>query len=193
MKLLRLFLSFGWEGEDRIFIDMIEQGIMPEKGAYLDVGAHHPFKASNTALLYMRGWSGINVDIINERLFKWFRRRDKFIYGYVMADVSYYFPNKLFTSDVDVAQDRLGKGWECSVTTGIPNIDPKQFKDYTLLCLDIDGGDYKVLRALMEVYQPPFICAENILEEQRTIDYYLESLNYKKCCQTLHNGIWKKN
>lgn len=32
------------------------------KPSYLDIGAHHPFELSNTALLYARGSRGINVE-----------------------------------------------------------------------------------------------------------------------------------
>lgn len=31
-------------------------------GFYVDVGAHHPKRYSNTALLYERGWHGINIE-----------------------------------------------------------------------------------------------------------------------------------
>jgi hypothetical protein len=33
-------------------------------GFYIDVGAHHPFRYSNTHMLYRRGWRGINIDPI---------------------------------------------------------------------------------------------------------------------------------
>lgn len=33
-----------------------------QKGIYVDVGAHHPFRYSNTAYLYTKGWSGVNID-----------------------------------------------------------------------------------------------------------------------------------
>jgi FkbM family methyltransferase len=33
-----------------------------ETGSYVDVGAHHPTELSNTALMYQRGWRGVNVD-----------------------------------------------------------------------------------------------------------------------------------
>jgi hypothetical protein len=32
------------------------------KGFYIDVGAHHPFRFSNTALFYKKGWQGINIE-----------------------------------------------------------------------------------------------------------------------------------
>ncbi len=51
--------SFAQEGEDLILSRMF--GSMAA-GFYVDVGAHHPFRFSNTYLLYLRGWRGINID-----------------------------------------------------------------------------------------------------------------------------------
>jgi hypothetical protein len=47
------------EGED-LLIDLYLRRMPP--GYYVDVGAHHPFRFSNTFLLKERGWSGINID-----------------------------------------------------------------------------------------------------------------------------------
>lgn len=33
-----------------------------ERGFYIDVGAHHPKRFSNTYYFYRRGWRGINID-----------------------------------------------------------------------------------------------------------------------------------
>ncbi|MBP9816810.1 MAG: FkbM family methyltransferase [Candidatus Pacebacteria bacterium] len=46
-------------GED-VVIDAYFRG--KPTGFYVDVGAHHPRRYSNTALLYERGWRGINID-----------------------------------------------------------------------------------------------------------------------------------
>jgi FkbM family methyltransferase len=51
--------SFGQESEDLILARMFDR---QETGFYVDVGAHHPFRFSNTYLLYRRGWRGINID-----------------------------------------------------------------------------------------------------------------------------------
>src|SRR5690606_25899106 len=50
-------------------------------GFYIDVGAHHPFRFSNTKLLYDMGWNGINIDANPgvAPLFKSHRSRDVFI------------------------------------------------------------------------------------------------------------------
>lgn len=56
--------------------------------SYLDIGAHHPFHISNTALFYQRGSRGINVEanptLIEE--FKKFRPGDKNVWAAVVGD-----------------------------------------------------------------------------------------------------------
>jgi len=46
-------------GED-VFVDSYFRN--KKQGFYVDVGAHHPKRYSNTALLYERGWYGINIE-----------------------------------------------------------------------------------------------------------------------------------
>lgn len=52
-------LSFSQEGEDLIVARMLNAST---PGFFVDVGAYHPFRFSNTYLLYKRGWRGINID-----------------------------------------------------------------------------------------------------------------------------------
>ena len=52
-------LSYSQEGEDMILGRIFDQ---KTGGFYVDVGAHHPFRFSNTCVLYQRGWCGINID-----------------------------------------------------------------------------------------------------------------------------------
>jgi FkbM family methyltransferase len=51
--------SFAQEGEDLILERLFEH---QHDGIYVDVGAHHPVRFSNTYLLYRRGWHGVNID-----------------------------------------------------------------------------------------------------------------------------------
>jgi len=186
MKVLRLFLSFSYDGEDKMFLDLL-----PEKGTYLSIGAHHPVKASNTMLLYLRGWKGTNIDIINKWKFKLLRPRDKFIYGYIEANISYFFPHKLFTSDYEIARDRIIRGWQ-PITRKVPQHSITEFTGYTLLDLDVDGIETTILKKLLPYYNPPFVCVENVLEEQKGVDAILFDAGYVKVAQTLHNGIFKR-
>jgi FkbM family methyltransferase len=60
-------VSYSQAGED-IIIDSIFSFMKLKNPSYLDVGAFHPRKFSNTALLYLKGSRGINVEP-NPRLF----------------------------------------------------------------------------------------------------------------------------
>ncbi|TAN34185.1 FkbM family methyltransferase [Patescibacteria group bacterium] len=62
--LVRLFgfknkFSYSQLNEDNV-IDWLTG--YKEKGTYIDIGAYHPDKISNTKLFYERGWRGINIE-----------------------------------------------------------------------------------------------------------------------------------
>jgi hypothetical protein len=67
--------SYSQEGEDmllnRLFINKYN-------GFYIDVGAHHPKRFSNTYFFYKKGWNGINIDAMTGSmlLFDKYRPRD---------------------------------------------------------------------------------------------------------------------
>lgn len=51
--------SYSQEGEDMILKRLFEN---KKNGFYVDIGAHHPFRYSNTYYFYKKGWRGINID-----------------------------------------------------------------------------------------------------------------------------------
>ena len=56
-------ISFSQFGEDLVILSILGMRKRLETGFYVDVGAFHPFKHSNTALLHLfHGWKGINID-----------------------------------------------------------------------------------------------------------------------------------
>lgn len=52
-------LSYSQDGEDMVLRRMFEG---QKSGFYVDVGAHHPFRFSNTCYFHRLGWRGINID-----------------------------------------------------------------------------------------------------------------------------------
>jgi FkbM family methyltransferase len=50
---------YAQEGEDIIVARLLDE---QKHGFYVDVGAHHPIRHSNTYRLYRQGWSGLNID-----------------------------------------------------------------------------------------------------------------------------------
>ncbi len=71
-------ISWGQDGEDilltSIFSKMIDSG---QKGVYVDVGAHHPYRFSNTYWAYQRGWTGVNIEPDQELFQKFLTFRPK--------------------------------------------------------------------------------------------------------------------
>jgi len=67
--------SWAQEGEDLVLARLLEGR---SRGFYVDVGAHHPLRFSNTAYFSYRGWKGINIEPDPEgaALFARFRPRD---------------------------------------------------------------------------------------------------------------------
>lgn len=53
--------TYAQHGDDLIALCLFH-GMGIHKPSYLDIGAHHPFNISNTALFYQRGGRGVNVE-----------------------------------------------------------------------------------------------------------------------------------
>lgn len=70
-------VSYSFEGEDLVLARILDE-IGQAKGFFVDIGAHHPVRFSNTNYFYRRGWRGINVDPIpgTKALFRRKRPRD---------------------------------------------------------------------------------------------------------------------
>lgn len=51
--------AYSSEGEDLILKRIFDN---KQNGTYVDVGAHHPFRVSNTYIFYKKRWKGINID-----------------------------------------------------------------------------------------------------------------------------------
>ena len=64
--------SFSQEGEDMV-LRKIFAG--KQNGFYVDVGAHHPYRYSNTQWLHRQGWRGVNIDATPESMHAFTRAR----------------------------------------------------------------------------------------------------------------------
>jgi FkbM family methyltransferase len=53
------YRTYAQFGEDKVLAELFK-GV--NTGRYVDVGAHHPYRYSNTYLLYKKGWHGVNID-----------------------------------------------------------------------------------------------------------------------------------
>ena len=105
-------IAYGQNAEDIVLAKFLDERLKnKQKGFYIDIGAHHPFRYSNTYYFYRRGWRGLNIDADEKaiQLFKLFRPRDINVQALVAKENklrSYYiFSDRAFnTGDPHLAQ-----------------------------------------------------------------------------------------
>lgn len=158
--------TFSQHGEDLMILNMCKlMGL--ERPSYVDIGAHHPWNISNTALLYGLGSRGINVEANPELMqsFRHFRDRDlnlNFGIGPKSGILPFYqydafsglngfkkMPYHKSQIDVDVMTiNQLIKGY-CD------NVWPD------ILFMDCEGFDLEILQSAdFTKSKPKIICAE---------------------------------
>lgn len=67
-------MSWSQEAEDLVLDKYFKRR---KNGFYVDVGAHHPDRFSNTRLFYLRGWCGINIDAMPGSMIAFERSRPR--------------------------------------------------------------------------------------------------------------------
>ena len=151
-----------------------------KNGFYVDIGAHHPKRYSNTALLYERGWSGINVDPDSYllELFKKNRAGDINVNCGVGAEnktlTLHKFSDPAVNTFSDSNAERLkGKKWLRHVgDVSVPVVPLKELLSEYLpegqkidfLNIDVEDLDLEVLQSNdWQLYKPTVIAVEDRL------------------------------
>lgn len=170
--------SYAQDGEDVVFLSFYE-GVKKYRGFYVDVGAHHPVRFSNTLALYRRGWRGINIDPTpgSMRPFRWLRPCDINIeigVGKELGKATFFCFNEpaLNTFDRDTAEmHQKNPKYRIVKTIEVPllplssildqYLPPRQAID--LLSIDVEGMDLQVLQSNdWDKYTPQFLLVEDI-------------------------------
>ncbi len=170
------WLSRSWsqEGEDMVLRRIYER---KKNGFYVDVGAHHPKRFSNTYLFYRRGWRGINIDAMpgSMDLFKKWRSRDiNLELGVAQQEgmLNYYVFNEpaLNGFSAKLSEERNQEKNEYFIKKIIKihvrplhKIFQENLKGQTIdfLTVDVEGLDLEVLQSNdWSKYRPRFVLAE---------------------------------
>ncbi|QPF87115.1 FkbM family methyltransferase [Bradyrhizobium genosp. L] len=172
--------SFSQHGEDRFIRDFFTSR---KTGVYLDIGASHPFKISNTYLLYRSGWKGVTVEPIPRlgALHRRWRPRDKLLpvgVGTTAGELEFFemLPSVLSTLDASVANEYIAQGKATLLKKyHIPVLTIDQVIRQTteqgqvdFLSIDIEGLDADVINSIdYSRFRPSLICVEIISSETR--------------------------
>jgi hypothetical protein len=167
-------ISYSQEGEDLILNRIFED---KKSGFYIDIGAHHPVRYSNTYKFYLNGWTGLNIDATpgSMLLFRKIRGRDINIEA-ALSDkeelTKYYIFNEpaLNTLSEEVANTKKMlpgfyiKDILCLKTESINIILQKYIpegQEIDFLTIDIEGLDSVVLKTWeFSKYKPILILLE---------------------------------
>ena len=204
-------ISFSQDGEDMVIAELFND--KPE-GFYVDVGAHHPQRFSNTYYFYLKGWSGINIDAMpgSMKIFDDLRPRDINL-EIPISDKSeiltyYEFDEPALNSfSLPLSQERI-------TTTNYKIVAETQLKTQTLaevldkhlppeqkidfLSIDVEGLDYQVMSSNnWDKYKPKVILVEDLeLSSLKNINtskvcLFLEERGYVLLAKTMRTLIFK--
>ena len=169
-------ISFSQDGEDIVIEELFND---KSEGFYVDVGAHHPQRFSNTYYFYLKGWKGINIDAMpgSMKIFDDLRSRDINL-EIPISDKSeiltyYEFDEPALNSfSLPLSQERIK-------TSSYKIIGETQLKTHTLaevlnkhlppqqtidfLSIDVEGLDYQVVSSNnWDKYKPKVILVEDL-------------------------------
>jgi len=167
-------VSYSQEGEDLI-LERIFEG--QNRGFYVDIGAHHPIRFSNSYLFYKKGWYGINIDPMPGcmKKFNIFRPKDINIEHAVSDNnkkLKYYIFNDpaLNTFDKDLKNSLLATTnyivQKTIKVSPVPlreilraNLRPETVIDF--ISIDVEGHQYQVIISNdWSIYRPKVLLIE---------------------------------
>lgn len=204
--------SYSQEGEDMILRCIFEK---QATGFYVDVGAYHPKRFSNTYFFYKLGWKGINIDAMPGSMKRFDRDRPRDINLEAAVSnkkdkLTYYIFSEpalnSFSKEISEREDRHKNNRIISKimlkTQTLEEIldnylPPKQTIDF--LSIDVEGFDLNVLQSNnWAKYRPKVILVEALPHKfyettKDSIYNYLKAQGYSFYAKTVNTHIFKLN
>ena len=199
--------SFSQCGEDIMLSGLMT---MKSKGFFVDIGAFHPYKLSNTFRFYRKGWNGINIDAApgSMDVFKKFRPRDINIEAAISETpqlLTYYYLGRENSMNTFSKEFLISLGAEKEIKKEIPITTQRLDtilekyaggKEIDIMSVDVEGLELSVLRSNnWNKFRPAVILLESfeLMTEQNDYDLpikdYLKNKGYRLICKTI-NGIF---
>lgn len=203
-------LCYGQDGEDLILDRLLER---QARGFYVDVGAHHPARFSNTYMFYQRGWRGINIDAMpgSMKMFECVRPRDINIECGVAGKAGklmYYRFNEPALNTFDAAEAQLKNKPPYQlldiVEVTVERLDVllerhlPDGQEIDFLSVDVEGKDEEVLRSNdWSRYRPRFILAETLRTDmlgmsECPVVRFLLSVGYKPVAKAYNTSFFAR-
>ncbi len=204
--------SYSQEGEDLILKRMFSN---KKSGFFIDVGAHHPKRFSNTYGFYKRGWAGINIDAMpgSMKAFNRVRPRDTNIecpISDIEEELVFYIFNEPALNTFSESEAKKKDGLynfkiikeQKLITQPLSSILNKQMKknqQIDFLTIDVEGLDYKVLKSVnLKEHKPTVILIETLESNlndiiKNEISLYLETYGYSIYAKSVNTVFYVTN
>ncbi len=202
-------IYFSQEGEDVILRRIFED---QKNGFYIDIGAHHPKRFSNTYYFYDRGWEGINIDATpgSMKIFQKFRPRDinlEIAISEKEQQLTYFMFNEPALNSFSKSLSDKRQNEKCYIekTISIPSfplstildkhLPPEQIINF--LSVDVEGFDFPVLTSNdWTKYRPKVVLVEVLHSSLNKIDKdptykFMTSKGYILIAKLIHTCIFK--
>ncbi len=203
-------MSYSQEGEDILLSRILDSKV----GFYVDIGAHHPHRFSNTYYFYKRGWRGINIDALPGSMER-FNKSRKFDINIesgvasIESELNYYSFNEpaLNTFDKSYADSilKLNNSYRLLGINKIKTNTLKRLLDEHLpfdrsidfMTIDVEGYDLDVLKSNDWVkFRPNIVLIEshefdlNKLDENE-LHLFMTKNSYSIVGKTLYTIFYK--
>ena len=204
--------SYSQSGEDLYINSYFEK---KNNGFYVDIGCFHPIMHSNTAILYNRGWTGINIDINQTSidLFNIIRKKDQNFCAAISnqnqrvtsyIDNNFSSINSINKNFFDITSSKYSNGKyfqrEINAYRFLDFLENKEIKlsKIDFLNIDAESHDFEILQGIdfNRIYIK-LICIEmldetNHVNEKKFVNF-LKEFGYKKIKSIGANGFFEKN
>lgn len=165
-------LSYSQFGEDITAANLLRN---LKTGFYVDVGAFHPLRHSNTALLHIRGWQGVTVEpeLQGSRAFRRFRPHAINVRAAIHNEnhevTLFKFRGGLSNTTMEERAENLRESKEVLGQEVVPALTLNDVFDrhvpegvhVNYLSVDIEGYDTEAILAFdLDRHQPDVVCIE---------------------------------
>lgn len=145
------------------------------RGFYVDVGAHHPLKLSNTALMHLAGWDGVNVEPRQEAIAEFEKHRPRArnlraaIHNELDSVTLHTFRGGRINTVLADRAEMLSKTKESTGAETVPAMTLNELFErhvpsdvrVNYLSVDIEGYDQEALLAFdLDRHRPDVLCVE---------------------------------
>ena len=207
-------LSYSQEGEDLILNRFLEN---KKSGFYVDIGAHHPRRFSNTYNFYKKGWHGINIDPMPGIMEAFNKERPRDInieigVSGTEQQITYYMFNEPALNTFSKKEADLKDGlrtYKVVEKKIIKTVPLKKLLDEFLptetiidfMTIDVEGLDLEVLKSNDWIrYRPNVLLVEDLIKQSLSefqnnspIFRFLNQNNYVLIGKTFNTFFFKNN